>query len=196
MRLSTDKFFILSLFIFSLLFLSATARPFVLVLSQDDLTDAAPSAADDDGASSSTSDWDEFGDSDTKREEELDPGSWRPIFEPDSELADPATDDEAMYYSGVTKMVTAVSSGDPRLMEEAAAEIEAAAAGGYPHAQSALGFLYNMGVTRERNGAKAFMSITLRLIEAICNRRWLSLIPILAKICMIKLSSYMLNWRR
>lgn len=111
-------------------------------------------------------------------------------------MADPATDDEAMYYSGVTKMVTAVSSGDPRLMEEAAAEIEAAAAGGYPHAQSALGFLYNMGVTRERNGAKAFMSITLRLIEAICNRRWLSLIPILAKICMIKLSSYMLNWRR
>ncbi|KAI7986340.1 ERAD-associated E3 ubiquitin-protein ligase component HRD3A [Camellia lanceoleosa] len=74
MRLSTDKFFFLSLFIFSLLFLSATARPFVLVLSQDDLTDAAPSAADDDGASSSTSDWDEFGDSDTKREEELDPG--------------------------------------------------------------------------------------------------------------------------
>ncbi|CAL5442442.1 unnamed protein product [Camellia sinensis] len=157
MRLSTDKFFFLSFFIFSLLFLSATARPFVLVLSQDDLTDAAPSAADDDGASSSTSDWDEFGDSDTKREEELDPGSWRPIFEPDSELADPATDDEAMYYSGVTKMVTAVSSGDPRLMEEASAEIEAAAAGGYPHAQSALGFLYNMGVTRERNGAKAFM---------------------------------------
>ncbi|KAL6974301.1 hypothetical protein U1Q18_028482 [Sarracenia purpurea var. burkii] len=43
--------------------LSATARPFVLVLSPDDLIDAPASAAD--GDDSSTSEWDESGDSDS-----------------------------------------------------------------------------------------------------------------------------------
>lgn len=42
-------------------------------------------------------------------------------------------------------------------MDEAASEIEAAASKGYPHAQSVMGFLYNMGITKERSGAKAFM---------------------------------------
>ncbi|XP_059640930.1 ERAD-associated E3 ubiquitin-protein ligase component HRD3A [Cornus florida] len=146
-----------ALLIFSLLPLSAFARPFVLVLTQDDLTDAAASAADGDptGANDSA-EWDEFGDSDAVPEDELDPGSWRPIFEPEPETADPTTEDEALYYSGVRKMVDAVSSGDPMMMEAAAAEIEAAAAAGHTHAQSVLGFLYDMGMMRERNGAKAF----------------------------------------
>ncbi|CAH2057256.1 unnamed protein product [Thlaspi arvense] len=148
------------LLLFSLLFVSSTARQFVLFLSQDDLNDTPLSAAGDDDSSSSVSsgsDWDEFGDSDAKTDEELDPGSWRPVLESDSATGDPATEVEAQYYSGVTKMVEAVSSGDPRLMDDAASQIEAAAAAGYPHAQSALGFLYNLGITRERNRAKAFM---------------------------------------
>ncbi|KAI8537673.1 hypothetical protein RHMOL_Rhmol09G0042300 [Rhododendron molle] len=135
-----------------LLPLSAIARPFVLVLSQDHLIDAPPSTTEDD----SFSEWDEFGDSNTKPED-LDPESWRPIFEPTA--ADPTAaseyenEEEALLYSGITNMVSSVSSGEPRLMEKAASEIEASASGGYPHAQSALGFLYNLGVTREWNRA-------------------------------------------
>ncbi|KAA8541357.1 hypothetical protein F0562_025324 [Nyssa sinensis] len=95
--------------------------------------------------------------SDAKSEDELDPGSWRPIFEPDPASADWKTNDESLYYSGIRKMVDAVRSGDPTMMEEAASEIEAATADGYTHAQSTLGFLYNMGMMRERDRAKAFM---------------------------------------
>ncbi|KAG5536079.1 hypothetical protein RHGRI_023759 [Rhododendron griersonianum] len=150
-------FLLLAIVLLYLLPLSAIARPFVLVLSQDDLIDAPPSTTEDD----SSSEWDEFGDSNTKPED-LDPGSWRPIFEPTA--ADPAAasvyeneEEEALFYSGITNMVSSVSSGEPRLVEEAASEIEASASGGYPHAQSALGFLYNSGMTREWNRAKAFM---------------------------------------
>ncbi|KAG5556659.1 hypothetical protein RHGRI_007060 [Rhododendron griersonianum] len=122
-----------------------------LLLATDDLIDAPPSTTEDD----SSDEWDEFGDSNTKPED-LDPGSWCPIFEPTA--ADPAAaseyeneEEEALFYSGITNMVSSVSSGEPRLMEEAASEIEASASGGYPHAQSALGFLYNLGMTREWN---------------------------------------------
>lgn len=58
---------------------------------------------------------------------------------------------------GVSKMVSAASSGEVTLMEEASSEIEVAAKGGDPHARSVLGFLYNMGIGREINKAKAFM---------------------------------------
>ncbi|KAL2478893.1 ERAD-associated E3 ubiquitin-protein ligase [Forsythia ovata] len=49
------------------------------------------------------------------------------------------------------------SRGGYRVMEEAASEIEVAAAAGHPHAQSVVGFWYNMGMTRERSQAKAFL---------------------------------------
>ncbi|XP_052182525.1 ERAD-associated E3 ubiquitin-protein ligase component HRD3A [Diospyros lotus] len=138
--------------------LSVAGRISVLVLSQEDLQDSLPSPADE-SDSSSASEWDDSDDSDSKSEEELDPGSWRPIFEPDSVAAasDPATEEEALYYSGVRKMMDGMSFGDPRVVDEAASEIEAAAAAGYPHAQSILGFLYSMGMTRARNRAKAFL---------------------------------------
>lgn len=158
MRLPTHKL-LFSLLILSLYPLSLYSRPFVLVLSQDDLKDTS-SSPDDDPANvglADSSEWDEFGDSESKPEEELDPGSWRPVFEPDSAYSDPKTEEEVLYYSGVSKMIAAVSSGDPRAMEEAASEIEAAAAGGNPHAQSALGFFYQLGMARERNKGKAFM---------------------------------------
>ncbi|KDP25988.1 hypothetical protein JCGZ_22718 [Jatropha curcas] len=149
----------LSFLILSLFPIYLNARPFVLVLSQDDLKDA-PTSADSDGDSTAESppEWDEFGDSDSKPEHELDPGSWRPIFEPDSSSPDITEDPEmAEYYSGVQKMLSAVSGGEVRLMEEATAEIEAAAVAGNPHAQSVLGFLYGLGQMREWSKAKAFL---------------------------------------
>ena len=45
------------------------------------------------------------------------------------------------------------------MTEEAAAEIETEAnTKGDPHARSVLGFLYGMGMMRERNKAKAFLN--------------------------------------
>lgn len=54
-------------------------------------------------------------------------------------------------------MLSAASSGDARLTEEAVGEIEAAADEGNAHARSVLGFLYGLGMMREKNKAKAFM---------------------------------------
>ncbi|KAL1365973.1 hypothetical protein HN51_013901 [Arachis hypogaea] len=135
------------------------ARPFVLVLSQEDFKDAP---ADDSSAAAdpeSSADWDDFGDSDPhKSEHELDPDSWRPIFEPDFPLSpNPPSDSEALYYSGISKIMSAATSADVRLSEEGAAEIEAAAESGYPGAQSVLGFLSGMGLLRERSKSKAFL---------------------------------------
>ncbi|KAL5099585.1 hypothetical protein RYX36_003912 [Vicia faba] len=145
----TAKLFI-SLLCFSLLTLSVTARPYVLVLSQEDFKDEPPSDPD------SSPEWDEFGDSDShKSEEDLDPGSWRQIFEPTSTQPQPQpqSDTEALYYSAVTKLMT----GDARLIEEGSGEIETAAESGYPAAQSVLGFLWGMGLLRERSKQKAFV---------------------------------------
>ncbi|KAL8153565.1 hypothetical protein V2J09_011325 [Rumex salicifolius] len=148
---------------FSLLPICAVSRSFVLVLSQDDLRDSAASPSDDseptaaDGGGES-SDWDEFGDADSKSEEELDPGTWRPVLETESGSDfQPKAGTEALYYSGVSKMVAAVSSGDPKLMDEAASDIEETAMAGYSNARSVLGFFYRMGIGRERNNAKAFL---------------------------------------
>ncbi|KAK7251737.1 hypothetical protein RIF29_35192 [Crotalaria pallida] len=162
-RRSPSSKLIFSLLVFSLLPPSLLARPFVLVLSQEDFKDAPSddaSAADPESAA----EWDEFGDSDgSKSEEELDPGSWRQIFEPDSLTTTTATSAvsstelDALYYSGVGKMLSAVTSADVRLMEEATGEIEVAAESGYPAAQSVLGFLSGMGLLRERSKGKSFL---------------------------------------
>lgn len=145
----------LSLLAFSLLAVSVTARPFVLVLSQEDFKDDAPTDPD------SAAEWDEFGDSDAhKSEEDLDPGSWRPIFEPSSSSSSSSSSvpqlpqpESELYYSGVAKL----TSGEARVMEEGAGEIEAAAESGHPAGQSVLGFLWGMGLLRERSKGKAFL---------------------------------------
>ncbi|KAI3762246.1 hypothetical protein L1987_52671 [Smallanthus sonchifolius] len=119
---------------------TVTARPFVLVLSQDDLKDGHVDDSPDDP--SSVVDWDEFGEPDSRSDEELDPGSWRPVFEPDES-------------NSAAEVVI-----NPQLeeaMADVASEIESIAAAGNTHEQSLLGFLYNLGISRERNGAKAFM---------------------------------------
>ncbi|CAI8608942.1 unnamed protein product [Vicia faba] len=48
-------------------------------------------------------------------------------------------------------------TGDARLIEEGSGEIETAAESGYPAAQSVLGFLWGMGLLRERSKQKAFV---------------------------------------
>lgn len=161
-------FSLLVLLYFSLLPILSTARSFVLVLSQDDLRDtispnpnpsssSSPSTSSSDEPSSDSSDsaeWDEFGDSESKSEDELDPGSWRRIIENDSNSVEM---DGSLYYAGLAKMVAGVSSGEPRLMEESTSAIETAAKAGDPHARSVLGFSYQMGMGRERNKAKAIL---------------------------------------
>lgn len=147
-----------ALLLIGLLPLTTIARPFVLVLSQDDLSDPAaasnyPAAAED------TADFDDFPDSESKPDSVLDPGSWSPLFEPDPNYKspNPNDDNDVIYYNGVSKMVEAASRGEFRVMEEAAAEIEAAAAQGQPHGQSVVGFFYSMGIGRERSEGKAFL---------------------------------------
>ncbi|XP_040996581.1 ERAD-associated E3 ubiquitin-protein ligase component HRD3A [Juglans microcarpa x Juglans regia] len=163
MRIATLKL-LLSLLILSLYPLSLTARPYILILSEDDIKDTSISSDDSpDPTRLDNPEWDEFGESDSphKSEDELDPGSWRPIFEPGSSSAagssDPVPENDALYISGVSKMLLAASSGDARLTEEAVGEIEATADEGNAHARSVLGFLYGLGMMREKNKAKAFM---------------------------------------
>ncbi|CAA0830183.1 ERAD-associated E3 ubiquitin-protein ligase component HRD3A [Striga hermonthica] len=150
-----------ALLLFALLPLSTLARPFVLVLSQDDLSDAAAAAAASNQPSppDDVSDFDDFPESESKSDSILDPGSWSPLFEPDLNSRDPnlSDNDEVIYYNGVRRMVEAAAKGEFRIMEEAAAEIEAAAADGHPHGQSVMGLLYSMGIGRERNEGKAFL---------------------------------------
>ncbi|KAJ8753695.1 hypothetical protein K2173_026371 [Erythroxylum novogranatense] len=155
MKLSACKL-TLSLLTLSLLPISLIAtRPYVLILSPDDLKDISNDA--EPPADSSPPEWDEFGDSNSKPDHELDPGSWRPIFEPDSSTNE-YYHDMSDYYSIVEKMLAGVSGGDVRVVEEAAAQIEALAVeNGNPHAQSVLGFLFGSGQLREKSKARAFL---------------------------------------
>ncbi|XP_040998075.1 ERAD-associated E3 ubiquitin-protein ligase component HRD3A-like isoform X1 [Juglans microcarpa x Juglans regia] len=144
------------LIVLSLFPLSFTIQPYIIVLTGEDFKQSF--------SSDDFPDWDEFGDSGSthKSEDELDPGSWQPLFEPASPShatgsSNTSTALEALYFSGVSKMVSAASSGDARLMEEAAAEIENAASEGHAHARSVLGFLHGMGLMKQRNKAKSFM---------------------------------------
>ncbi|CAA2974563.1 ERAD-associated E3 ubiquitin- ligase component HRD3A [Olea europaea subsp. europaea] len=149
-----------NLLLLALFPLSTLARPFVLVLTQDDLSDPTvthnPSSPGDFVVDSS--DFDDFPDSESLPDSVLDPGSWSPIFEPEPDESNNALiNSELTYYDAVRKMVEASSRGEYGLMEEAASEIDAASTSGDPHAQSVMGFFYNMGMTREKNKAKAFL---------------------------------------
>ncbi|KAL6584426.1 ERAD-associated E3 ubiquitin-protein ligase component hrd3a [Orobanche minor] len=136
----------------------AFARPFVLVLSQDDLSDAS-SSSNQPPPPDEIADFDDFPEFESKSDSVIDPGSWSPLFEPDLNLPNPHPDDdnEVTYYNGVRKMVEAAAKGEYRIMEEAAAEIEAVAAVGQSHGQSVIGLLYNMGIGREMSEGKAFL---------------------------------------
>lgn len=148
---------------FALLFiivtpLPALARPFVLVLSQDDHSDH--SAPPTHPSPTDAADFDDFPESDSKPDYVLDPGSWSPLFEPDLNFKSPNPNDngELIYYNGVKKMLEASSMGEFRVMEEAVAYFESAAALGQPHGQSMMGFLHSMGIGKEKSEGKAFLN--------------------------------------
>ncbi|CAA7043144.1 unnamed protein product [Microthlaspi erraticum] len=149
MRLSGHRIIALSLVILFLYIHRVEARPFVLVLSKDDLN----SGYDDNGAYES-SDFDDFGESESKSEEELDPGSWRPILDPNASTVHAAS---PQYYSGLHKILAAASEGNTVLMEEAVSEIDSSASSGDPHAQSVMGFVYGIGMMRETSRAKSIL---------------------------------------
>lgn len=148
MRLSGQKI-IESMLIFSLYMHSVQAQSFVITLSDDSFN----SSFDDNGIDE-YSDLDEFGESELNPEQELDPGSWRPIFEPNNSIVDSTL---TQYYSGLQKIISAASEGNTRLMEEAVNELDACGSAGDPQAQSMMGFIYGMGITRETDGSKSFL---------------------------------------
>ncbi|KAG7586913.1 Sel1-like repeat [Arabidopsis thaliana x Arabidopsis arenosa] len=150
MRVSGHSIIFISLFILSVYIHRVQARPFVLVLSNDDFN----GGFGDNGADES-SDFDEFGESEPKSEEELDPGSWRPIFEPNDSAVHASASPQ--YYSGLNKILSAASVGNNTLMEEAVSEIDSSASSGDPHAQSVMGFVYGIGMMRETSRSKSIL---------------------------------------
>ncbi|PIM97350.1 hypothetical protein CDL12_30180 [Handroanthus impetiginosus] len=126
-----------ALLLLAFLPLSTLARPHFLVVSQDDLSESA-AAPNHPSPQEDAADFDDFPESESKPDSVLDPGSWSPLFEPDPNFKspNPSDDAEVIYYNGVRKMVEASSRGEFRVMEEASAEIEAAAELGQPHGQS------------------------------------------------------------
>lgn len=151
--------------IFLLLFLLPIChclRPFLLVITNEDFQDSAAVSTlgeSADAATDDSADWEEFGDPESISEDDHDPGSWRPIFEPSSAFSSNSSDDAhySLYFSGVRDMIYAASSGEPSAMDAAASQIEASASAGFPHAQSTIAFLYGTGLLRRHSRAKSFL---------------------------------------
>ncbi|CAM8912132.1 unnamed protein product [Rhodiola kirilowii] len=151
--------------IFRLVFISSLsipllAHPLLIVLSEEELKDAVVRQQGDDPATSDD-EWDDLGAFDMKPDYDFDYGSWRPVSEEDGGTSAAAEPEEersnSEYYSALSKMIASAGAGDPRAMDEASSEIEAAAFAGNPHAQSVLGFLYSVGMMRARDGGKALL---------------------------------------
>ncbi|KAH0459806.1 hypothetical protein IEQ34_010469 [Dendrobium chrysotoxum] len=137
-------------------------RPFLLVITNEDFQDSTASSTageSADAATDNSADWEEFGDPESISEDDHDPGSWRPIFEPSSAFPSNSSDDAhySLYFSGVRDMIYAASSGEPSAMDAAASQIEVSASAGFPHAQSTIAFLYGTGLLRRHSRAKSFL---------------------------------------
>jgi SEL1 protein len=147
----------------ALLPLAAAVRPFVLVLSTDDfLKDPSGSgghpslpSADGDG-----DDWDDFADDSPAADPLLSPSSWVPLLDPATTSPsddEPDSPSDALFVAGASAMISAASTGNEAAFSTASAQIEAAAAGGHPGAQSALAFLTGAGMTRPVSRSRAFL---------------------------------------
>ncbi|XP_020082481.1 ERAD-associated E3 ubiquitin-protein ligase component HRD3 isoform X3 [Ananas comosus] len=171
------------LLICALLPLSSPVRPFVIVITGDDLkeTPSSDSLPSSDPSSSSSEDhddgdpdWDEFSSSSSSSSPasddlRLDPGSWLSVLDPSfsnshlnsssSSPSDGSDPDprEALFVSGINAMLAAASAADPAAVDAAASQIEVAAAAGLPHAHSALAFLRGYGVLRPLSRPRAFL---------------------------------------
>ncbi|XP_074559732.1 ERAD-associated E3 ubiquitin-protein ligase component HRD3-like [Curcuma longa] len=141
--------------------LASSRRPVLLVLSDEDFANSlsSSSASDDSDASEGADDWDDLGDPDPSSEanDDYDGGSWLPIIDSPFHANSSSDSSEALYSSGIHRMIAAAASSDPSDMLTAASEIEAAASAGFPHAQSALGFLYGTGLVRSQSRPKSFL---------------------------------------
>ncbi|XP_037425517.1 ERAD-associated E3 ubiquitin-protein ligase component HRD3-like isoform X2 [Triticum dicoccoides] len=140
---------------------AAAVRPFVLVLSGEDFlkdpSGAHPSLPSADGDSE---DWDDFADDSPATDPLLSPSSWIPLLDPTTpspsgDQQDPPSD--ALFVAGVRAMISAASSGDEAAFSTASAQIDAAATGGHPGAQSALAFLSGAGMARPVSRSRAFL---------------------------------------
>ncbi|XP_038984912.1 ERAD-associated E3 ubiquitin-protein ligase component HRD3-like isoform X2 [Phoenix dactylifera] len=145
------------LLLLGLLPITSSLRPFVLVITKDDLKDSPDSEPPDDSP-----DWDDFDDpgSASDDDEDRDPGSWRPVFETSSSSSNSSSSDdprEDLYISGMRAMISAASSGDPDALDSASSDIEAAASAGHRHAQSALAFLFGTGLARPQSRPRSFL---------------------------------------
>ncbi|BAF11525.1 eRAD-associated E3 ubiquitin-protein ligase component HRD3 precursor [Oryza sativa Japonica Group] len=140
---------------------ASAVRPFVLVLSRDDfLKDTAGAHPSLPSADADSDEWDDFDDESPATDPLLSPSSWVPLLDPAS--ASPSGDEpdspsDALFVAGVRAMLSAASAGDDAAFATAAAQIEAAATGGHPGAQSALAFLSGAGMTRPASRSRAFL---------------------------------------
>lgn len=117
MSFSRHKKLALSVFIISLHIHRVQGQYIVLNFSDDDFHSGF-----DNNSTNEYSDSDEFVQSESKSEQELDPGSWRPIFEPDDSVVVNAA--LTRHYSGLQKILLAASEGNTMLMKEAVTELD------------------------------------------------------------------------
>ncbi|CAH8334543.1 unnamed protein product [Eruca vesicaria subsp. sativa] len=141
---SSHKIIAFSQLIFSLYIYRVHAQHFILNFSDEDFHNGF-----DNNSTNEDSYSENFGQTEPISDQDLDPGSWRPILELDHALT--------LYYSALKKMVSASSEGNFKLMEEAVMELNTSASFGDPHAQSVMGLVYEMGITREVNGDMSFL---------------------------------------
>jgi SEL1 protein len=142
----------------------ASGRDIILFLEDEEVKEGAQGelGAEDDNSLDSgvlkedSDEWDEFGDMEDISVDEIDTGSWRKILEETLSRENISSTEEGLYISGVNKMMFAVSEGEPELMKEAISDLHHAE-DGYAHAQSTLGFLYEIGSGVEKSDAKAFL---------------------------------------
>jgi SEL1 protein len=124
-----------------------------------DASGAHPSLPSADG---DADEWYEFADDDSPTTDPLlSPSSWVPFLDPTTSSASddgkPDSPFDALFVAGARAMISAASSGDDGAFSTACAQIEAAAAGGHPGAQSALAFLSGAGMTRPVSRSRAFL---------------------------------------
>lgn len=156
---------ILIMFMLTITPVLASGRQMILLLEEEEVKEVAQGESGEEDENSLESgvinedsdEWDEFGHMEDSSVDELDPGSWRKILDETLSRENISSNEEGLYVSGVNKMMLAVSEGEPELMKEAISDLHLSADGGYAHAQSTLGLLFEIGSGVEQSDAKAFL---------------------------------------
>lgn len=165
--------FMVLLVVFVLLPVVSATKNFVILLEDDDSREPVDSVSNSgeelEGVSEAKKmgrmgfasdaeepvvEWDEFGDSEDKTDDDLDPGSWKQMLE------NPESSRQGSEYAiGVRKMFEGIiSEGEPvMLLKEAIRHLQADADHGNAHSQSTLAFLLATGVGVQQSDSKAFL---------------------------------------